>query len=293
MKYLFRGGFVHANAFYAGETVVDVSGIDFTSSYPSVMNKGYYPVTPWQYIHPSKYEKNLHHFLDKYCCLLLVVFKGIKATSYHSIESKSKCIYLEGEKIDNGRVHSAACMKVFLTELDFANYEKFYTWESMTVLSLQVSNRGKLPDYLLDPLNENYEAKARLKKEGKPYAIEKAYVNSGYGLTVTRLVFNDVFYDTDKDQWHLKDSDKVYDELISQEVLSPFWGIYICAHARYNELQTLWELREDVVYSDTDSHKIKTMKGIKILLHLTIRKWKIRTGNCVNEKGMSSTLCRT
>ena len=49
MEYLFCGGFNHANARYVGETLSNKNmiGIDYISSYPSVMFNEYVPVTPF------------------------------------------------------------------------------------------------------------------------------------------------------------------------------------------------------------------------------------------------------
>ena len=48
MRYLFRGGFTHANIVHVGREIENVIGVDYTSSYPAVMmHYGGYPVSPF------------------------------------------------------------------------------------------------------------------------------------------------------------------------------------------------------------------------------------------------------
>ena len=59
-------------------------------------------------------------------------------------------------------------------------------------------------------------------------------------------------------EWYEKESEKTYDKLISKQILSPYWGIYVTAHARFNLLSVVSEidnnkLSNQVIYCDTDS----------------------------------------
>ena len=260
MEYLFRGGYTHANSFYTDIEVndADIRGIDFTSSYPSVMIKDYYPKTPFTDIEISNIE-DFETLCNNYCVIFIADFSNIKARYGNTIESKNRIIKYSGDAVfDNGRLYKASKIRVYLTELDYLNYKDFYKWDKMTIKNVKISKKGRLPQYLLKPMIDAYSIKQRLKQQGlsgtKEYAESKSVVNSAYGLTVTRLQFNDIQYIGD--EWGYCESDKSYEEMISKQVLSPYWGIYVCAHARRNELATLYQMREDVIYSDTDSHKL-------------------------------------
>ena len=151
----------------------------------------------------------------------------------------------------------ADIVQVYLTELDFETYKQYYTWERMEIERFEIAQRGYIPNYLTDAVYYHYKEKNNLKKQGlsntQEYAISKSMVNSGYGLTVTRLCFYDVIYD---EKWEMEHTDKSYDEMIENQVLSPYWGVWITAQARRNETKTLYDMEDSVIYSDTDSHKL-------------------------------------
>lgn len=264
MEFLFRGGYVHGNIKYSNEIIKNckILGVDFISSYPAVMLQEYYPITPFKLV---EYDEK---YLKTHCCILYCVFKNIKTKTTHTIESKSKIIKYKNAIFDNGRLYKAEYIYVCLTELDYLNYCEFYEWDDKKskVINCFISKKGLLPRYLLDVLVKHYIDKDNLKEQGlkdtTDYALCKSLVNSAFGLTVTRLTFNDVSYDNLK--WGLSPSKKTYYEMISNQVLSPFFGIWICAHARRRELHTL-KLLKNVAYSDTDSHKVIGFDKIYII----------------------------
>lgn len=273
MEYLFRGGFTHANARYVGETIearheirsedatvydlIDyLIKIDFTSSYPFSMFNRYVPVSPFT---ECEFDPE---YLDRYCCKFIITLYNVETRTTHSIESKSKIIDYKNAVWDNGRLRSADEITVFITELDYKNYKRAYRWTDQEIIKFEIARRGYIPKYLLDVLYEHYKGKNDLKKRGlsdtPEYAIEKSGVNSGYGLTVTRLCFQDVSYNNSIG-WCMTPVEKTYKELISSQILSPYFGIWITCHSRFNEIQTLFDMCDpldghDVIYSDTDSH---------------------------------------
>lgn len=254
MDFLFRGGYTHGNILYTGDILENIKCFDFVSSYPSVMQQAYFPMTPFIYVKNCTLEE-----LEKLCCencvYFLATFYNLNNTTSHSIESTSKTLELENPVIDNGRILSATKITVLLTELDYLNYKDFYIWDNMTIEHVHIAERGKLPSYLIDNLLCDYCTKAQLKIDGKGkepiYNITKASVNSYYGMTVTRLVDKDVKYING--EWYLETQQFNYIKAISRLTLSPFWGIYVTAHARRNELSMLKKMHKYCVYCDTDS----------------------------------------
>lgn len=166
MKYLFRGGYVHANICNTDIILHNVTSLDLTSSYPAQMNHGYYPMGKFYRINNIDSEK-FNHLIEQECCMMVVTFYGITSTTNHSIESSSKCIELINPLIDNGRVASAEKMTVFINEVDYSLYCMFYKWDSMDIQVFYHTIRGRLPTYILDVLNEEYYNKAILKQSGK------------------------------------------------------------------------------------------------------------------------------
>lgn len=253
MRWLFRGGVSHANLFHVEQTLKNIGGDDYTSSYPAVMNQCYFPMSKFTKLKDSEtvFEK-----LDTHCCMLLVTFYKITATTQHSIESESKCIRMSDEKIiDNGRLRYADFVTVFITELDFESYKLFYKWENYKLHAAYTAVRGKLPDYLLNVLNSEYVGKAELKRAGKDktpeYAIKKTKVNSAYGMCVTKIYTEEIDYI--ENEWISKKVDKTYQQIISKLFLLPQWGIWITAHARHRLLNTIYKIGVDAVQYDTDS----------------------------------------
>ena len=266
MRYLFRGGYVHANCLYGGVEVHDVIGVDFTSSYPACMLHDYYPMSRF-------IQTNLKHDgkqitddrLQTMCCYMRVTFYNISRTTMHAIESEHKIIAYDAARFDNGRLYDANRITVLLTELDYQIYQCFYTWDKIEIDQCFVAHRGSLPNYLLTPLKTAYMQKQTIKKwmkaneikeETDDYRNAKTIVNSIYGCTVTRMRFTDhTFLDG---KWCEIPSNKIYANQIEKQLLSPYWGIWVTAHARHHLLSTVYQMDHDplsdnVIYCDTDS----------------------------------------
>lgn len=267
-KYLFRGGYVHANALYVGSSGIKCRMRDITSSYPGRMNLAYYPRTPFKKA-PYKPE-----YLDNKCCILRVQFDHIQATTPHSIESRNKIVNVINGKFDNGRLVKADFVEVLLTELDYKIYDMFYKAQSCTIMECYISDRGKLPPYLLHVLNRSYREKQHLKatgqKDTQKYAITKAKVNTNFGATVKRIRLDKITID-ERGDWC---RDLVKDQFESERnktLLLPQWGIWVTSAARYELLSMLYKLTMagvQVVYMDTDSIKyIPSHRAEQIFKH--------------------------
>lgn len=254
MTWLFRGGYVHSNHRYTNVVCENMDSFDFKSSYPAVAFQEYYPTTPFVRIEKNVSRETLDKLCNEYCVIFQATFKNVKATTTHSIESKSKCIDVKNALYDNGRIFEAESMTVFLTELDYQSYKEFYTWDDIIIHTVDIANRGLLPKYLLDRFYYWFEKKESIAdKDSQDYAITKTRINGHFGLCVTKLCFQDVAFENG--EWKIVESEKSYRQLIDKEVLSPYYGIYITAHARRRELMLLYKMSDYVVYSDTDSHK--------------------------------------
>lgn len=265
-NYLFRGGFVHTNFYHCDEELENVLMFDITSSYPAQMLLRYYPVTP--FMDDVFSAENL----QTKCCVMLVEFWDIETTTYHSIESLHKVVNSEGVKLDNGRIYKAEYMKVWLTELDFENYNLFYRWSKINVLSFKTAKRGKLPVFITDVLKAHYIKKSDLKRAGKSktaeYAIVKSGINSCFGMMVTRISLDKVTYNGE--EWVVDDLSVNYSEEVEKQILLPQWGIYVAAHARNQLLKMVYEIERkvphSVVYCDTDSIKTVYNDEIRVII---------------------------
>ena len=234
---------------------------------------------------------------ENYRYIFIIRFKGLYSTNDYSLESASK---IKGTGIieDNGRVYKADTLTACLTDCDYALYKKFYGWENKEVVNIWRAKAGKLPDYVLFPMWGDGLKKAVLKNvEGREteYGLAKAAFNSYYGLLCKQPVYQNYYFDnvvtgrdtyesteTDvlnyfgrkRDYKHTVDSfcenysepvsDKIepqnFLDCVSNFILSPFWGIWVCAFARYNLMMMIYYIgaesewiTNDTIYCDTDS----------------------------------------
>lgn len=262
-RWLFRGGYVHANITNTGYVIKNAIGEDETSAYPAWMNFGYYPGTPFV----ARYDlENFSQYLKEKCCIITVKFTNIQRRTSISYESKHKCLELTDALIDNGRVAAAGEMKVVLTELDWQIYSKLYRWESAEIICLWTSEKIRLPKFILNVLNRHYLNKAKMKKAGlsgtPEYAIEKSGVNAGYGLMVTRMELDSVKYSNNAENWQIEENNLDFEAEKAKQILLPQWGIWVTAHARWALFQPGFKIIDElgadyIIYNDTDSYKCR------------------------------------
>lgn len=274
MRWLFRGGYVHGAISTTGELLIWLVSLDRTSSYPASLNFEYYPVTRFKLFEADLFEE----YCSTKCVMAYVEFTGIEKTLIHSIESRSKIIEHVNGVFDNGRLCSADKIRVFITEVDYSIYKMFYKWKEIRVLKCWCAERGKLPKYMLEPINENYTIKSKLKMEGLSdtvdYVNAKVNVNAGYGNAVTRMKENQITYDSSTDDYVINNQFD-YESEVKKQVLLPQWGIWCTAHSRYALLSLFYKIDRhaqelgrlnDVHYGDTDSIKLTNYRDHKYII---------------------------
>lgn len=259
MRWLFRGGYTHAQTQICGEIYNDVTSWDLTSAYPSVMLQKSYPNTPF-----IMTETPLQDIENGKAVIFTAEFTNITAVTPHTIESKHKCIDYQNAIFENGRLYSADKLIVMLTEIDYKIYQQFYKWDGMTILYAKSAYKKPLPDYLTLAVAYFYRRKAELKKmtrnDPKNEALKKellkvkGMLNSCYGMCVSRLNTTDILYN-DNGEWKEVDG-KPYEKIIKKQFLSPYWGIYVTAYCRERILTAFKLIGCNALYGDTDSVKV-------------------------------------
>ena len=275
MKRAFMGGFTHASALYSGQIMYNVGSADLTSSYPFTMVGQYFPMTRGEYIGNVSDRGLLRHYLEKFCCLFDIEFVDLKPrVDFENILSESRCWEAkEGDrrswKMNNGRIVSAPRLRTTLTELDFENVSRFYTWSSFKVSNLRIYRRGYLPKALILAVLDLYENKTKLKGiAGKEveYLVSKNMINAAFGMMVTAIIRDEFYYDTSKG-WAKFEADVVSQLTKYNSNFNRFlyygWGVWVTAHARHNLFSAIYEFGADYIYSDTDS-----VKGINFSDHM-------------------------
>lgn len=268
LKRAFQGGFTHANPNYSGKLLENVSSIDFTSSYPAVMlsekfpmSKGMYtPVEELKKMFPYS-NKPLDELCKKYCVVFDVEFIGLQSSiQYENYISESKCSSLENPIINNGRVYSADRLVTTITDIDYNIIKNCYTWEKMGIRNIYRYCRGYLPKDIILSILKLYEDKTTLKGvEGMEveYLNSKVMLNSVYGMSVTDIVRDEITY---SDDWgsspaNIDEQIETYNKSYSRFLFYP-WGVWVTAYARRNLWLGIKNIKEDYVYSDTDSIKM-------------------------------------
>lgn len=266
-KRAFIGGHSHGNPLIIGETIHDVTSMDFTSSYPFCM-LAYkrYPMSK-----PQKIKiKNIEEFkenLKTYCCIFDITFYNIESiTPFEHWIPASKCFVCEGAIKDNGKIVSADVISMSLTEIDFETISKFYKWDSIGVKNFRRYMRGYLPKPLILAILKLYKNKTELKdvtNKEIEYMQSKGDLNSSYGMMVTDICRDEILYEGD--EWDSKHPD--YDDMLNKynksknRFLYYVWGLYVTAIAKSNLASGILELQYDYLYADTDSVKFINAKN--------------------------------
>ena len=279
LKNAFHGGFTHGNANHIGCIMKNITSYDFSSSYPSVLVTEKYPMSVGQIV-KIKTIKDIEYYIDHYCCLFDVKFTNIESTTYyeHPISS-SKCRKLINPIVDNGRVVSADSLITTLTDPDFRTIKEFYKWEKIAVSNFRIYKRNYLPTAFIKAVLELYAKKTTLKGvEGKEteYMVSKENINSVFGMCVTDICRDELVYDGNNLEsnggWTKDPCD--YTKAINKynnskrRFICYQWGVWVTAYAQRNLFMGIRECKNDYVYSDTDSIKIRNADK-----HIEFIKW--------------------
>lgn len=266
MQRAFCGGFTHVNAQYVGDVIENVASYDFTSSYPSVMVAEKFPNShgvKLTFDTRSEFEK----FLNKheFCLLINIEFYDIMVNNdFECYISVSKCFRKEKHVENNGRLVCAKTVALTITETDFMLICKNYRWSEYKVGVCYCYTKDYLPTEFVTAILELYRKKTELKGvDGmeNEYLSSKEMLNSCYGMSVTNPLRDtityknnewgtDVLTDSEKNQTLLKYN------LSENRFLFYLWGVYVTAYARRNLWTAILTLKNDYIYSDTDSVKI-------------------------------------
>lgn len=261
LKRAFMGGFTHANSNMVGKVLNDVSSIDFTSSYPYVMVSDKFPMSRFKPYEP----KTINDFTkdcDEYAIVFDIKLTGItpKITQENYL-STSKCHELQNPIVNNGRVNSADLLTATLTNVDFKIMAACYNWETISISNAFYAHLGYLPKPIITSILNLYQDKTELKDvEGfeVEYLLSKGMLNSIYGMSVTDVVKDETFYEGDtwyKETPYIPEKIDEYNNSRNR-FLYYAWGIWVTAYARLNLWTGILAVKDDYIYSDTDSLKL-------------------------------------
>lgn len=259
----FCGGFTHANANYVNETINNVTSYDFTSSYPYVMISEKFPMTKGVKIN-VKSKKQFEFLISKYLCVFDIEFTNIFSNvDYDNYISVSKCFIRENIAENNGRLVSAAKIALTVTNVDFTIIRKMYNWQDYKIGFMYVYNSDYLPTEFIKSIVTLYKKKTELKGVNgmeTEYLGAKEMLNSCYGMCVTNPLRNEIIFDVDG--WRENELNEIEQQKMldvhntsKSRFLYYIWGVFVTAFARRNLWTAIFELKQDYIYSDTDSVK--------------------------------------
>lgn len=257
LRRAFRGGNTHANRFYTGIILDNVTSYDRASSYPDVLVNMPYPVKPFIKDGTTDPGKLLDGFpyvmcIDIWDIELRDPFYGCPYLSIH------KCYNLLGAVNDNGRIVRAKRFQTWLTDIDLHIVMDQYKWSRAVITTCYRSEYGLLPAGMKDVTMQYYERKTKLKGvQGQEvyYTKAKNKLNSIYGMCATNpvrtsLVFNGHDFDVKEvdEREELKKANKKSFTVFA-------WGCWCTAWARYWLEKAIRLCGHNFIYCDTDSVK--------------------------------------
>ena len=263
LRRAFRGGNTHANRWYAGDIIKNVSSMDIVSSYPAVMLTCEYPMGRFTEKENCTI-KQLKQLLKNKAVLMEIALFNVDLIDIYTgcpYLSRDKCYNVVNGKYDNGRILSADYLETTITDIDFKIIKSMYRWSNMTPIKVMYTKYRPLPAPLRSVVLNYYKVKTELKHIGPDdpqyiyYAINKAKLNACYGMCRT---------DIRKDLLEFVNGDFVYqnkplEDLIAASNKKAFlayqWGTWVTRHRRARLQAGIDLAGHNFLYRDTDSVK--------------------------------------
>lgn len=256
----FMGGYTHSNAVHTDIVLDNVCSKDISSSYPTVMCLEKYPMTYFEETIPcDDYFNN-----DNYSYIITFDVEHLRSKRWNTWLSFSKCTKIKGYSLDNGRVLKADFIQLSLTNIDYEMFQLCYDFENLNIIDFRVSSNDYLSPTFVKYILELYGNKTTLKgiEEQEPlYMKSKQYVNSMYGMMVTKNITDTIEFEEDRWKKELLNENSFYTKIASEKkklskTFGAFqFGVWVTAYARRNLWQGILALDYNVVYCDTDSIK--------------------------------------
>lgn len=264
----FWGGIAHASFKWVNELLKGVTSYDKKSSYPWELVSKKYPCTPFvKCCYNDRYLRD-----DSYSYLITVELYNFTSKLFHTYISSSKCKYLKGEVLDNGRVVHADYAVIVCTNIDYEIILDCYDIEEKEVLDFRLSCNEYLPRKVRLFILEWFCKKTTLDgivEVDALYRKSKEFINAIFGMMCTReftdeIVYKDGKWDIEEltqEEFNIKRAKKLRKKRKLNNAFQ--WGVWCTAYAR----RSLWDsvtaelygelINDEVsVYLDTDANKL-------------------------------------
>lgn len=302
LEQVFHGGYTHGNRYYYNTLITDlVECYDFSSSYPFCLLSEKFPMSPF-YKTTNKTLDKIIKMSDKYAFVFKLILINPTLKDYRKtvmpVLQLSKCTKIINPIIDNGRILEASYVEILLNEIDASIIQEQYNYELHLCVNVYYSHKDYLPRYFTDYIFSLYEDKCKLKgKDDILYQIQKAKLNSIYGMCATKCIRNEIIEDYETGEYKIehKYNEENYKKYINKKksFMPYFWGVYTTSFA----LKNLMELGKCIdydkggiwCYSDTDSIYAVGMNKEKVKEYnqKCIEKLKANNYNGVTVEGIT------
>ena len=261
LKQAFAGGFTHANPNHVGKTYHNVASIDFTSSYPTVMIAEQFPNSRF-FDYAFKNWAEFNELMQKRLVIFQVDFKNLVSTvDFDNYISRSRCLNAVGVTENNGRVFSADEASIVVTNIDFDIIKKVYTWDDIKISRIKWCYKHYLPKSIIKSIIDFYKNKTTLKNvvsKNAEYMHAKGMLNSIYGMSVSDIIHDEIAYQDNEWATNPANAEQQINKYNDSKnrFLYYAWGVFVTAYARRNLWSGILSIKQDYIYSDTDSIKM-------------------------------------
>lgn len=259
---LLKGGDTHANQMYSGRIIRNMRAFDISSSYPTRMTLDKFPFTKFISNKPlNKYFNN-----SDYSYIIHFKCESLRSIRFNTFLSVSKTIKIRGQKLDNGRVIKCDYVECKMINVDFEIFLQCYEMKDLEIIEFKTAKNEYLHPALVLYILEMYGRKTSLKDlEGYEslYMQGKQFINSLYGVMVTREITDDIIWNC-YEGWgkELLTDESFIRKINSQKkkmssVIGTFaQGIFVPAYGRRELWKSILHYDKETVYFDTDSNKL-------------------------------------
>lgn len=262
LREAFRGGNTHANRYYAGRIITDVSSADRSSSYPDTQVNCEFPMSRFYYKGEAT-MKELDRYinvLDK-AVVMRVALWGVRLRDPYwgaPYLARDKCRKIIEPTYDNGRILECKYCETTITDVDLRILLDEYDFDNFKAFDVAFARYGKLPRPLVEETINYYRKKTELKNvEGQEiyYMKSKNKLNSIYGMMAQNPAKETILF---KDNEYIKDDIPLAERLKEanrRSFLAYQWGCWVTAWARYRLEEGIKLAGDNFVYCDTDCVK--------------------------------------
>lgn len=270
----FHGGYVHGNRYHLNELIEgNTICYDFASSYPFCMIAEKFPMSEWEKWHDCSIDDILGSSENyAFVCKLILhdfeikdPFNPMPVLQFSKMINPINCI------LDNGRVLQGSYAEIYLTDIDLKVVRSQYKARHHLCVDVVYSRKDYLPRWFTDYVFSLFVDKTTLKEDPDhpdlydpvAYMLQKAKLNSCYGMTVQKPIQEDIMEDYNSGEYKInraedENPDEVLEKLYKKylnnknKVLPYSWGIFVTSYA-FEHLFQLGACAGLWLYSDTDS----------------------------------------